>query len=230
MIFISLLHHKKKGFTLIEMIVSLALFTVVAVIAIGAFLKITDSNKKSQTLKTSINNLSFALESMSREMRVGSSYYCKPNPTPLSFSGNVVANVITNNSTLNISTCDDLMNNPNGWVIAFRSSKSGVGSSIPTCNLIYAYWYRQHSNDSTAFELRKAQQTTCDQNITQSSFSSLISPDVKFTGSRVDVNIAGTPTPTQPQASFWFKGYAGERLRERTEFEVQTSVSQRSTI
>ncbi len=58
------------------MIVSLAIFTVVALIAVGALLKITDANKKSQTLKSSINNINFALESMSREMRVGSSYSC----------------------------------------------------------------------------------------------------------------------------------------------------------
>ena len=64
------------GFTLVEMIVSVAIFTIVAFVAVGALLKVIDANKKSQSLKTSINNLNFALESLSREMRVGSNYTC----------------------------------------------------------------------------------------------------------------------------------------------------------
>lgn len=64
----------QKGFTLVEMIVSLALFTVVAVVAIGALLKVLDANRKSINLKNATNNINFALESMSRELRVGSNY------------------------------------------------------------------------------------------------------------------------------------------------------------
>ncbi len=63
-----------SGFTLIEMIVSLGVFTVVALVAVGALMKIMDANRKALTLKTAINNLNFALESMSREMRVGTDY------------------------------------------------------------------------------------------------------------------------------------------------------------
>lgn len=72
---ISLKNHD-KGFTLLEMIVSIAIFTVVALVAVGALLKVVDANKKAQSLKTSINNLNFALDSISREMRVGSNYSC----------------------------------------------------------------------------------------------------------------------------------------------------------
>lgn len=203
------------------MIVSLALFTVVAVIAIGAFLKITDSNKKSQTLKTTINNLSFTLESMSREMRVGSTYYC------IQSSGSTVPTVP---AALVAGSCDvtanPAINRP--WVVAFRSSKAGVGVTIPTCNLIYSYLFQRNSVDSNAFVVKKAQQTNCDNAITATSYVDLVSPDVKFTGMKVLVTPASATN--QARASFWFKGYAGERLRERTEFEVQTSVSQRSTI
>ena len=62
------------GFTLIEIIVSLAIFAVVSVVAIGSLLKVIDANKKAQALKTAINNLNFALEAMSREIRTGSEY------------------------------------------------------------------------------------------------------------------------------------------------------------
>ncbi len=64
------------GFTIIEMIVAIGLFGVVMVIASGALLTMLDANRKAQTIKSVINNLSFALESMTREIRMGSNYHC----------------------------------------------------------------------------------------------------------------------------------------------------------
>src|SRR5258708_3814888 len=66
----------RRRFSLIEMMVSLAIFSIVALVATGALLKIIDANKKAQALKSVMNNLNFAVESMSREMRVGSTYHC----------------------------------------------------------------------------------------------------------------------------------------------------------
>lgn len=65
-----------KGFTLVEIIVAMSIFTVVALIAAGALLSVADANRKAQVLKSVMNNLNFSLESMSREIRVGSTYYC----------------------------------------------------------------------------------------------------------------------------------------------------------
>src|ERR1035437_3022439 len=64
-----------SGFTLIEMLVSIAIFMVVAVIAVAALLKIVDANRKSQTLQDAVNNINFAMDSITREIRVGSDYY-----------------------------------------------------------------------------------------------------------------------------------------------------------
>src|SRR4051812_23311158 len=65
-----------RGFTLIEMIVSLAIFTVVAVVAVGSLVRVVALNRQAQTLQSSVNNLSFALDSMSREIRQGSALTC----------------------------------------------------------------------------------------------------------------------------------------------------------
>lgn len=66
----------RGGFTLIEMLVSVAIFTIVMVVALGALLSITESDRKAQTLKSVINNLNFALDSMSRTIRTGTQYHC----------------------------------------------------------------------------------------------------------------------------------------------------------
>lgn len=63
-----------SGFTLVEMLVSVAIFTIVMVIALGALLSMTESDRRAQTLKTITNNLNFSLDAMSRSIRTGLNY------------------------------------------------------------------------------------------------------------------------------------------------------------
>jgi prepilin-type N-terminal cleavage/methylation domain-containing protein len=67
---------KTLGFTLIEMIVSLALFSVVVTVAVGALLMLIGANDQLQGEQSVMTNLSFALDSMTREIRTGTNYYC----------------------------------------------------------------------------------------------------------------------------------------------------------
>lgn len=66
-------HH---GFTLVEMIVSLALFSIVITISVGALLVLISANQQLQEEQSVMTNLSFALDSMTREIRTGIHYYC----------------------------------------------------------------------------------------------------------------------------------------------------------
>lgn len=70
-----------KGFTLVEMLVSVAIFTVVMTISLGALLAISESDRRAQTLKSVINNLNFALDSMGRSIRTGTNYHCGTSGT-----------------------------------------------------------------------------------------------------------------------------------------------------
>lgn len=74
---------KQKGFTLIEILVSVAIFTTVMVIALGALLSMSESDRKAQTLKSVINNLNFTLDAMSRSMRTGVNYHCDTTVLPV---------------------------------------------------------------------------------------------------------------------------------------------------
>lgn len=67
---------KTRGFTLIEMIVSLGLFSVVIVVAIGALLTMVNADKQLQSEQSVMSNLAFALDSMTREIRTGTNFYC----------------------------------------------------------------------------------------------------------------------------------------------------------
>lgn len=68
--------NKHKGFTLIEVMVSVSVFAIILTVGIGSLLTINNAYRKSQTERVVIDNLNFALESMSREIRTGSQYTC----------------------------------------------------------------------------------------------------------------------------------------------------------
>ena len=65
------------GFTLVEMMVAIAVFSIVMVTAMSALLNVIDANNKAKAIKTAINNVSFALEGISKDMRVGTDYTCE---------------------------------------------------------------------------------------------------------------------------------------------------------
>src|SRR3989344_8179976 len=68
---------KQKGFTLIELMVAVSIFIVVMTISMGSIIAVFDANRKSRSLKTVLNNLNLAVESMSKEMRFGRNYHCE---------------------------------------------------------------------------------------------------------------------------------------------------------
>ncbi|TSC61794.1 MAG: hypothetical protein G01um101448_650 [Parcubacteria group bacterium Gr01-1014_48] len=64
------------GFTLVEMLVAIFVFTIVMVISMGAILSTLDANRKTQTVQLVIDNVDFALEGMARTLRTGMDYHC----------------------------------------------------------------------------------------------------------------------------------------------------------
>src|ERR1035437_684039 len=61
------------------MLVAVFVFSIVMMIAVGAIFSIVSANKTSQALKSVLDNLSSALDSMSRNIRYGTIYHCDPN-------------------------------------------------------------------------------------------------------------------------------------------------------
>lgn len=200
--------NSQSGFTLIEMIVSLAIFTVVALIALGALIKVMDANRKSISLKTAINNLNFAVESMSREMRVGSKYQ-------------LVVRSDVENDTISHGYSPDNGSKSNAtdeWVVYFNSSKSCFDTTKG--NVIYAYRYVIVGGKG---KLQKAQEDgNCVSGITGTDFLDLTSPSVDISKSIISVD-----NTNQPFISFWFYGKTGVRIKDQTDFSLQSSVSQR---
>lgn len=209
---------KNRGFTLVEMMVSLAIFSVVAVIAIGALLKVIDANKKSQSMQSAVTNINFAMESMSRDLRTGTSIQC--------FSSSDLSNAINNGRFVsdNVSACSIGRNQ----AVAFYSTRTNQSDS-PACGhgLITAYEFNDISDGS--YELQKAEQTSCGGPLGQ--FSDLISPDdMTIDNYELGVLYAGNGTnPSYPLTFIRITGHAGERVQDQTLVDLETAVSARTS-
>jgi prepilin-type N-terminal cleavage/methylation domain-containing protein len=192
---------REKGFTLIEIMISLAIFTVVAVIAVGSLLKVMDLNRKSVNLKTAINNLNFVLESMSREIRMGTKYKCGSNVDDL-----IDTDYYSNNTFANIC----YFTNVDKWIFIFTSSEK---SADGMCNLVYAYKYKSGV-------IEKAQQNLCGQNLQSSDFSALTSSNMAITKSTMNNNIKNTIVIS-------LYGTVGVKDKEKVDFTIKTRATQR---
>lgn len=108
--------HKQQtsGFTLVELIVSVAVFATIMLISVGTLLVFIDGNAKSQVLYITSANVSAALDTMTREMRAGYHYYC--------FDMN---NTETNNQTLALPAIDSQRDCSGGDFVAFTRESDG---------------------------------------------------------------------------------------------------------
>ena len=133
---------KPRGFSLIEMMVAVAVFAVVMTVALGALLSMSESDRKAQTLKSVINNLNFALDSMSRSIRTGTTYHCGlvssenmaiaqdcDTPSPISLLAFLPAGALSNTTVYKLETADaSLCGQPAGKVSCIVRSTAGGAS------------------------------------------------------------------------------------------------------
>jgi len=66
----------KAAFTLVEMLIAFGIFAIIMVVSVGSLISLMDANSRAQHLKTLVNNLHFAFENMSRNIRTGTLYHC----------------------------------------------------------------------------------------------------------------------------------------------------------
>ena len=65
-----------SGFTLIELMVATTIFSIVMLMGVGSLIVSSNSAKAAQRLRIAMDNVNFAMESMTRELRVGTYYEC----------------------------------------------------------------------------------------------------------------------------------------------------------
>lgn len=207
------------GFTLIEIIVSLAIFSVVAVIAVGALVRVTGANRQAQAIQSGVNNVSFFLDAISREMRVGTVYKCYSGSDLSDTDG---SNLVSNCSGVNSVLSGDTM-------ISFNSSQ--VDPTDKTTPLIYAYLFHVVNG---VVQIYKAEQSKTGNTLTGISGQSTSNNDIFYpvlSGSVTITNYRVGVFGNSSDPYGWFfvrlEGHVGTKQTDQSYFNVQTSVSER---
>lgn len=182
-----------RGFTLIEVLVSLSIFTIVVTIAVSTLLVLIDANTRAQNTQSIMTNLSFALDSMTREIRTGSDYYCRSDGF-LPDDGTAKRN------------CDGetrLTFNEGG-----NSLTEGTGSS--------RIGYRLQNN---RLQRRLGLNTGA-------GWKDVTSPDIIIDELRFYVTGSQRNDNLTPTVTVYLKGAVGDEINTRSEFVIQTTITQ----
>ncbi len=194
--------HRSSGFTLVEMLVSLALFTIIATMSVGTLLVLINGNTKVVGEQVTLTSLSFALDSMTREIRTGSEYYCG---TVAAVSGASV----TGSSTA-VSGCSG-----NGGVgLSFREAGESITGGASNNRIAY---YFENNRLWRKVGTQAAQE--------------ILTNDVEIVDGRfivTGVSPLGTGTNiTQPAVTIIVEAKASSTDATKT-FTLQTTVTQRA--
>ncbi len=68
--------NKKGGYTILETMIAVSLFLVIIMTGMGALLNANLIHQKSRDMRSIMDNLSYIMEDLSRNLRTGYSYHC----------------------------------------------------------------------------------------------------------------------------------------------------------
>lgn len=188
----------RKGFTLIEVLVSVSIFSIVMLVATGSVFSIVEANKKTHTLKSVMTNLNFALESMTRNIRVGTAYRCMDS-SGTTVSDPTYGDCTTGNVGFHLTS--NLASGPNAGnyplEYTFKTDSNGVGRI-----------YRQFIGlDSSPVPITAA--------------------EINITGMKFFAIGSASGDGKQPKVVITIQGYAGTDST-KSNFNIETMVSQRA--
>ena len=106
---------QNKGYTIIETMIAVSLFVVVILSGMSALLNANLLHNKSSNMRSIMDNLSFILEDMSRNIRTGYNYHCF-------VSGDTIP-VTTSAIVSTPKSC------ASGWAVAFESQNGSTSNN-----------------------------------------------------------------------------------------------------
>ncbi len=183
--------------------VSVTLFVVVMLVAVGALLALVDANRKARALESVMNNLNIAVDGMVRSIRMGNTFNCGASAIPNPIAG------------ADCGGGDDLFSfaafgsNPSvaaeRWVYYFAADANGVGR----------LWRSRESEAAVAI-------TAPEVNI------DIVNSRFYVVGTARASADSVNPNTTQPKVVFVIKGSAGRAgTRSATTFYIQATAVQR---
>ena len=202
---------RQGGFTLIEMLVSVALFAIVMVVCVGALLSLVGANKKAQALQATINNLNISVDGITRNLRQGNHFVVTSTDCP-GGSGDGIATDCT----------------------SAAGAKAVSFTTFTGQHWIYAYFTSGSNGCVTTSGAGGCIMRSVDNGL---SFTSLTAPEVSITsmafyvvGTASGCDIPAPCTPFQPRVIITISGNAGaiNNVKDSTAFHIQATAVQRT--
>jgi prepilin-type N-terminal cleavage/methylation domain-containing protein len=197
-------NNKQKGFTLVELMVALTLFVVVVMAAVSSLFSVNNASRKVQAMRSVLDNLNFAMESMSRTIRTGNLVVC---------GGTQNGGYPGAGSTYN---CAFGVDEPGEQIL--------VSSTLGSDQLIEYRWGTNPDNGHGQIEKR-----TQDSNGNwPDDWLSLTAPEIDV--QRLDFYVEGADEgdDIQPSIIMFVQGMAAADDDNISPFSIQTYISQRA--
>lgn len=188
---------QRQGFTLIEMLVAVSLFSVVATITTGSILVLINNNTQNQSEQSVLGALTMAFDSMTREIRTGTYYFCNNSNFP-------------NLGNMGVASVADCSNGGRG--LAFRESTRRLTQGSQNDRIAFYF------NDGTIY--RKISNTLAESIIPDN----IEITDFSFIVTGTDTLFDDSDT-AQPMVTIIAE--ARERGTDNPPLVVQTTVTQR---
>lgn len=189
---------KEKGFSLIEVLVSLSIFTVVVTISVGSLLVLIDANARARNMQEVMTNITFTLDSMTRDIRTGSDYFCGS-------SGSLPTSGTTRRNCPVVGA-----SSANGRALSFNEGGQSLTNNVAGARIAYRL-----NAGAGAIERR----------LGNGLWVSVTSPNTMITLLRFEVrgSVAGNVVP--PWVTIHVAGYARDD-ESQSPFNIQTTVTQ----
>lgn len=131
---------KNTGYTIIETMIAVALFIIIVMSGMGALLNANLLHQKSRDMRSIIDNLSFVMDDMSRNLRTGYNYRCydsTKNHVSTDFNVPPVSVSCTQGWAVAFETAiGDPNNNQDQWVYSVSNDGKIFKSTDGTMNVV----------------------------------------------------------------------------------------------
>lgn len=199
--FLNINTHKEnsRGFTLIEMIVAMSIFTIVMLVIVGALISLDNAARKARAVRVVTDNLSAAIDSMSRNIRTGSTFHCGCEATPAAYA------------TPKDCSASPMTNTGGGGEACFAIEGPNGNSSTPLDQIVYRLYGNriQRSIDGG------------------SNYLYLTAPELTVNDLRFFV-YGSTYNQDQPMVTMILRAVYGINNKTLTNFDLQTTISSRT--
>ena len=201
---------KQSGFTLIEMMVATSIFIIIMIMSMGALLVSSDAAKQAQGLRTAMDNVNFAMDSMTRSLRIGTHYYC----------------VSSGGSGVSLDTSV-----PNAGFLAYNGNDCSLAAGSPGTAVAFVPASSTDIPAGTAVAYEKNQRadgTYTLQRCTMSGCVDIVATNVNVQTLEFFVNGSSSADTIQPSVYILMQGTVTVKNTPTT-FAIQTMASQRSS-